>query len=709
MAKKKQHRKKTVNFIQLWDTIAAAFIGKDNCITGERRPYNIYSDIIGLYSGENNVTYLYTIDGFPREVSNAIFEQLRAVCKNGVRISFVEDLEHTKIDWTSAQMKAKLRTWRAIDEEIEDVDEYNLYQNMNMLDSQNWRKDSLVYLSTAELRRQRKMFKFRVLMLISGSRDTQENVTNFNNTVKDVVSAMKQLNISYSRITADIPQYIKFFSPFSHIYDQDTDKKIGKVTLPDELISHFNTYQQGVIGKEGIYWGTDIYSRFPTFKKPKLNATSPENWFITAETGGGKSYFVKGLLLQLLALPDINGTIMDIEGFEYRPLLDIVNDPDINEYASEVNMGEGSGKYYDPVEIYLTGDPTLDSDMYSLSTSFTLSIFRCLLGDVEDTDGWVDIVITDAVAETYSKRGVIEEDKTTWRFSKGLTLFDVYDTLKSLKSSGNVTRAINATYAHSMWEEKNMYRGKALSQNDVNRLITANEGYQKAIDICIAKVSRYFEPNGIRSTLFKDRITIDDVKDAKLIICSFGMAGKSQDSVDAIQMQLMQLYAANISHLRSIFSRNQGKYNFKLWEEFQRWGGFPGADKTINVALTGGRKLGDINIIITNKVVDMLQDDKFGIFSTITSFAIGAIIDSHVRSKLCERLSIPQMTEELDTINKNNKDLTSYMTGDTLMQSPYKKAFLIGLDRTAYTITRMVIPKGLEPALFETGVKKADE
>ena len=171
-------------------------------------------------------------------------------------------------------------------------------------------------------------------------------------------------------------------------------------------------------------------------------------------------------------------------------------------------------------------------------------------------------------------------------------------------------------------------------------------------------------------------------------------------------MALMQLYAANISHLRSIFSKLDGKFNFKLWEEFQRWGTFPDADKTINVALTGGRKLGDINIIITNKVRDMLANDRFGVLSNITSFAIGAIGDADVRQELCARLTIPDMQQELDAIATNNKDLSAYIDGDTLSSNPYSKAFLLGLDRTVFTVGRVNLPDELRKSdLFATGVK----
>lgn len=694
------HRARTVNFVTLWDEIGTAYLMRNNSNYGELRTSNMYVDMLGLYSGEDNVTYMYSIDGYPKEIEIAYRSTLRSLCRDGVRISFVSPLEKTTIDWGSTQMRAKLRTWRRLENENGDIDEYNLYENLNMLDSQDWRKDSLVYLSTAELRRKRKMFRFRSIMLISGKRGTE-----FNDSVKEITSMCRILNIKISRVIGDIPNYLQTFSPFSNIYNDKVYNLCGSVTLPDELLARFNTYAQGLIGKEGVYWGTDIFSCFPCLKKVKRTTETAENWLITAETGGGKSFFVKALVLQLLAKSNYNGTIMDIEGFEYIPIANYLS---YNDLVVILNMGEGTGAYYDPVEVIMTGDDKLDADMYSLSSSFTLSLFKCLLGTTQDIDEWVDIVINDAVSLTYGQVGVDPSDMSTWRNTKGLTVYDVYNTLKSLKTNGDSGRAIAAMFNQSLYAEK-IGMGNAMSKNDVNRLITSNEGYQQSIDMCIAKISRYFEPNGVRAHLFKRRITVDDVRNAKLVICSFGMAGKSPNTVDPIQMALMQLYSANISHLRSIFSKHSSKFNFKLWEEFQRWGGFPDADKTINVALTGGRKLGDVNIIVTNDVNKMLIDDKFGVFSNITSIAIGCIWDAVVRTSLCERLSIEEMIPELDKLVSNNKDLDSYVSGDTLINNKYSKAFLIGLDKTVYTLARMSIPEGLrESQIFRTGIDKND-
>ena len=186
------------------------------------------------------------------------------------------------------------------------------------------------------------------------------------------------------------------------------------------------------------------------------------------------------------------------------------------------------------------------------------------------------------------------------------------------------------------------------------------------------------------------------------------MAGKSPETVDATLMALSQLSAANISHLRSIFSQAQGLYNFKVWEEFQRWGEFPGSEKTITTALTGGRKLGDVNFIITNAVQKLLDSDRFGIFGNTTSFAIGAIDDAKTRNELCERLSIPLLKPDLDKIVvKRGKGAATEDTGangEEELTSIYDKAFLVRLDKSLVTLTKMVLPESLaKSTIMRTG------
>jgi hypothetical protein len=622
-------------------------------------------DLKGLYSGTDNVTFVYSLDAFPSELEVSFRSSIRRECKSGVRVTFLTRMEKYEIAWNSPQVKSKLRTWRTLDADTEGVDAYNLHENLALLDGQERKKASLVYLNDAELRRKRKLFKVSGLMLVSGVRGED-----FNSSIVDINKACTTMGIKATRVMLNIEDYLEVFSPFSCGFNASIDKQVGKVVLTDELLSRLNTYSQGRIGIKGAYWGTDIFSGFPCLKVIKKTTETAENWLITSETGGGKSFFIKGLIFQLLGDPKINGTIMDIEGFEYTPIAYYMsNYARTHGLDSEVvilNMGEGVGAYFDPVPITVTGNKKLDRDMYNLSNSYTVALFKTLAGSASDNE-WVDISITDAVTKTYSSVGVDIDDISTWGRSAPLSIHDVYKHLTQINPK--------------------------------------NDEHKNALDLAVAKIGRYFDRNNPLSRNFKERIAISNIATAKLVVCSFGMAGKSEANVDPVQMALMQLTASIISHLRSAFSKLAGKFNFKLWEEFQRWGKFPNSENTIGTALTGGRKLGDINIIITNAVNKILQDDRFDLFSNLTSIAIGCIGDSQVRKDLCERLSIPHMLPELDKLVSENKDLSDYTDGDNFLSNIYSKAFLVGLDKSVYTLARMSIPVDIARSdLFRTGI-----
>ena len=120
---KRDHKQRTINFIELWDKILTAHVMKNNSNYGEVRNKNMYVDLLGFYSGEDNVTYVYSIDGYPKELEDNYRTTLRSTCKPGVRISFISPLEKYSIDWNSAQMKARMRTWRALENSGPDVDD----------------------------------------------------------------------------------------------------------------------------------------------------------------------------------------------------------------------------------------------------------------------------------------------------------------------------------------------------------------------------------------------------------------------------------------------------------------------------------------------------------------------------------------------------------------------------------------------------------
>lgn len=675
-----------IGFFDLWKRVFLNHAKCDQSNYPALRPYNLYYSSNSMHSGKDKLNFFYTIDGYPSEIPIGFRDGIRREAREGVRISFISTFEPTKIDWNSPQIRSKLRTWRSIEEDKEgEVTEYNYHENMGYLDSMSRRKQSIVYLADAETRRKRNLFKYRTLMVISGVRGENFDKTIF--AVKDYCK--RTIGVTITRVDENMGEFLRAFSPFSMELNSDILKQVGSNTIPDEQIARFSTYDQGKIGRGGIMFGTDIYSGFSVYKQVKKRDTDAENILITAETGGGKSFFLKALLLQLIALPEYNGTINDIEGFEYIPMAGFIANHDS---VVILNMAEGEGCYYDPFEIVTTGVESLDKDLFTFSKQFTNSYFKVLIGrKLLEKSEWAQKIVNNAISRAYTIIGVKEDDPATWQRTNGFDLFFVYDQFKYL-------------YTECLQLRKRAEDGEELELYERYKL---NKEYLDTLDSVVANLSEYFEPferGGIRSDVFKRKVTLSEIVNAKLLVNSFGMAGKAANTVDETQMALTQLSAANISYLRSIFSKAQGRFNFKVWEEFQRWGSFPDSAGTIKTAITGGRKLGDINFIVTNNVKELLDDDKFAIFDNITSFAVGAIASSNTRKRICDELSIPMLQQDLDSLVTKKGNTQSFEVENETM-SMYDKAFLVQLDKSVSTITKMMLPKHIaESDIFKTGV-----
>ena len=656
----------------LWDNVIAETFTKNSSELAPSRNHNFYGSTNAVYSGAKQVSYVYVIEQYPQQLELSFRKTLRRECKTGVRISFITNLKRDQIDWSSPSNRNRLKTWKNLEEANQkDVTIYELASEVGSIDAQDYKRQSLWYLINADLRRKRKLFNVQGVMIISGNRGSA-----FDDTVKAVEQVCKSSKIKIKRVTGNIPDYLETFSPFSLKVDGSLIKKTGSNVVTDEIVSRLNSYDQGTVGRGTLYIASDIYSKKPVLKEPKESNTDAENWLIVAETGGGKSYLTKNMIIQLLGRDDIVGTINDIEGDEYEGLGYIVAN---NDRVVMLDVGDAGGSYFDPVEVYQTGVESLDKDMFALSYSFTVSLFQTLVGQsLLDKRDWTSTIVKNGVQEFYEGIGLDRYDSRTWVRSKGKTIFDVFEAIVD-------------------YEPKN-----------------PNEEFYSDKELVVSALEGYLGSKARISGRFKNKVSLDSIRDAKLVINSFGMKGRSEQTVDIVDMSLMQLYTALISHLRSIFAFASGKYNFKVWEEFQRWGGFPGSEETLKTPLSGGRKLGDINIIITNRPSELLEQDRFKIFDSITSFFIGAVGDSEVRHELCDRLRIPLMKKELDLIESNRKKSKSGKSAvegiDSIRMNPYAKAFLVGLERQEFSIAKVQLPSGLAgTSLFETGVKKVDK
>lgn len=688
--------------IPLWRSVIHDLLSHGASEEGIVRDHNIYATGNTFYSKQNLITYAYTFDGYPEELDINCRKTIRGLVSGTTKVAFISTLENEYINFESAAMKSKLSAWKRVSEDIssEDQNAFNYNDNAGKIKTTTHRSKSIVYMSDS-VRQQKKFFTYRTMMLVTGERGN-----NFDNNVEEIEKYINNsLGITSNRVEAKITEFLRAFSPFTASMTDGIKKEIGKTVLTDELIARLSTYSQGRVGSGNFYMGTDVISGIPRMGQFRKNASDAENMIISAETGGGKSYFVKVLVLQFLGSDDYNITINDIEGDEYLTLAPLVSEK--GDEVLVLNMGEGSGNYFDPAEIVIRGNLEEDEihTLYTDSTSAISSILRTMVYRRGGENNWSGTIISEVITRAYRRRGVSANDPETYIRSKGMTLFDIYKELVHLHE---------IMYGHSEPENKDDSDKKAMYDN--------NSNYHDAFDYVYTQCSKYFSDHGERRNMFQKRVTMDQVANAKLVINSFGLRGKTPDQIDEIQLALSQIYAAHISHLRSLSSKEQGRYNVKLWEEFQRWGAIPGSKATLNTALTGGRKLGDVNIIVSNKLSSIVDDENnFGILENTQTFAIGAIGDSRVRTAFTQKKDVRNLLPELNMIysetqnvlkqvnhedDGNHSDLeqmVSSTTGGT--GSRYERSFLVSTRGEQPTVVKMELPDSVrKSSLFETSV-----
>jgi hypothetical protein len=669
-----------INMFQLWGHKVINSFNKFKSSHGKHQTGHLYYSPEFLYSGSEMVSCMYVIDAYPEQIPVDMESYVRAIITGLMtKVNFCYDLSPYQTNWSSAKTKSTISTWKSSDSDVKNEDNaYEYHDNSTSINNKHRHQLSLFYMNEAH-QRGLASFKIRVMITITGVRGRD-----YDNDVKAIYKYLhKDLGIRITRIQDFLPEYAGYFSPASVSTSKLVDKNVGYSVLTDEILARFSGYQQGQTAGSGmICLGLDVLSGYPVFTDFKRKTTDANNFVIVAETNGGKSYFTKNALLYLCADDRFILTINDIEGGEYDHLEDFIKTDNPIHSSNGINLSkqviidlsEGSGKYYDPLAIVSVGG-ALDNDAYNNAVMYTKGIFTIMSGNQSGELGkWIDTIISDSIGKAYYTRGVTS-DPSTWNNSIGMTLRDVYIQIENLYLSDN-----------SKYKD--------------------NEIYRNARDLLFASVSPYF--TGVKQNAIKYPITLSEIIDSKIVICSFGMKGRSNlNEEQDTQLGLAQLYASAMSHLRSIYAGSKQVYNVKVWEEFQRWGAMKGSEGIIRTALTGGRKLGDVNIVITNNVGPLLNEDKFGVFESTTSYAISAVNNTQVRHKLADVLGIPQMKPDLDLIAASanlddNQDSQKSELHDIKGSADFEHAFLVktGSDTV---ISKVFLPKDISSSkLFYT-------
>lgn len=619
----------------------------------------------------NYMVKYFMIVGYPPYIQANFLDELRVKCLDvGIKINYMQIGDPYTIDWSSAAMRNRISAWKKFTEDVDEgVSVWDYRESKKEHEQKVKLIESTLYLNQAEIDDQRTTAKVEIIIqLICDKDDIGRWQGNY--AADELMRQAKILGIKLKPLKMNMTDWLRHISQFSRINTKELSDKIAQNLMTDDIVASMAGYKQGRIGNEGIPIGFDINRREAVLYMFKKNPNKVENWLISAMTGGGKSYLIKSILMWLLAA-DFTVTILDYEGDEYTELYNemIAADP---ESAVLVSMGKGSAVYIEPMQIPdLVGDPDIDDDLKAQAQDYTVAMFRLMVhGTQGQLTRWEEGVVDRAIANVYAEHRVTN-DKSTWYRSKKIVIKDVYD---------EIVRLVNT---------KEFFDD-----------LTDNIQHKAAVEIAEA-CRPYFDEEGIRSESFKRPLAINGLRNAQLIIFSFGVKGAVASTTDQTILAMKQLSVANISTQISNYCKYvKHGFNVKVWEEYQRYGEVPGSAEIIGNSMTGGRKRGDINFIITNDLENILDDGNIinkQIRQSLSAYCIGKIKDTTVVSKFCEKFKIKEVEDELMKLAVSN---------GAGSDKRYENAFCLMLDDGKKALIRAELPKALaKNNLFSTGVK----
>lgn len=751
--------KKGMSFWQVWGEVFRNSSFSDYSEDQPQREHNVYASINALMSGTDQVAYTYTIDEFPEYIASNFAGLLRRSCipkeDKDTRIQYLLLMLPHSFKWRSPKMRSLFNVWRNTEKKYDDDRErkgeetvYDIAQGSGRSLFYRFRRRNMTiaYLVDAVNNRFRQTYRIVPVLTVVGKRGSA-----FDNVARHMVDFCQDQGMNINRVDNEIVKYFQVLSPTAGKSAGSALSQIGDTVVTDEIAAKMFSYEQGIVGVGDKYVGTDVETGRPVFKKFKgADGSKAENILIAAKTGAGKSGFLKGFNISVCADKNAVSTFNDIDG-EYNALYNLM-EPLLGKNILRINMSAGSGRYFDPVTIFdhrILGDLDQYDDnfvsivegLYQYAFTATVGVLATManishvseqgvsrgLGksDLLDANRMGIRLLNYAVSKTYQEAGVSSSDMGTWALSKDLTLFDVFNMFKRLLYQAQQYQRSFAQV--SLQEQERVY------DPVLDALTDKSSQTRKVYDALLQSLQPYLDREfGAMSSWLRDRVTLSEVADAKVVINSFGLEGGNAATISEVSLALSMLYSTHIMYFRSIIAKSRGQFSYQFFEEFQRYGDMRGAYNTVNSTLTGGRKLGVVNFILTNKLSSLIDNDVFGILQNTTSRIIGAQADAEQCRYVCKGLGIKQFTETLIQITRNTRtstdaeemhftDMSDY--GDDRIDlskdaadfsydkvNKYSYAFLALLDDESPVVLRMELPKSLvNSAYMRTTVKKFDD
>lgn len=646
------------SILGVYDHLFSSRLLSDTSSLHSCAPDQVVFDTGGVYTS-SVASRVYLLFGIPSSVPRGFLELFRNKCVGSTVVDCHILCKPYTIDWGSHEMRARMAAWSEFSKEHEGgVDVFSYYNHKDDMDTRARLIESTKLFEFYDLNNHRAVANVVYWLRVWGP-STFDGVSDLNESCRGIIGLANTLGFRVVSDDLRVRGWLRELSPFSRVEGNKRDALPERMVV-DDIIAHSDVQHQGPFGTDGTVLGLDVLCGLPALYHFRREPDSPEVWLVAGKTGSGKSYWGKDKIIQFMGL-GYQVCVADYEGDEYTPLADYMRG--VKPGSVEViDMSPGSGVYFDPSIIAEpTGAKELDSRAKADAESFITAIFVTLIAENGDISVEAHRVLQMAIERMYDCVGVTD-DPSTWGNSRRASLRGVYDELSVMVEFGE--------FANGVDDAKH---AAAVQMHDA--------------------LAVHFEAG--ESSVFRKSINIDSLYGAELVVFSFGMRGRDPGSVGKRLLAVKQLCVAYVNNLLS----NYGKYvrhtfNVKIWEEFQRWGRQAGSGTVILDSVTGGRKRGNIDFILTNDLQALMADDGVvgALRQNITAYALGKL-DPTVQDIFMDNFKLRVLAGDLERVGQG--------------KGAYNHSFCVYISNiNMCTVVRTELSNVIvESGIFNTGVR----
>ena len=605
-----------------------------------------------LYSRTSQRCYYY-IKVLPEYISGSFYETVRdamslkkTACP--VYINFrIQGTPHI-INWDSSEMRERRRQWanwernkKAVDTKFADA------KTRTISAFEEWRMKSWDYVQNAEDRKVQ-LIDCEITVEIATDGNSLEHKHSLLDVCKEFEQWCAKNSIKIKKVRNNIMDFLQYTSVTSLNKRTASAKQVMNRVLSSEILADMTSYVPGKINDTGVLFGIDMTTGMAVYKNMVRPGGDAENFLVIAETGGGKSFYMKALVLQM-AINGFHQVVLDIDG-EYKSAAKALD-------GVIIDMSKSAGLYFDSTVIGdLTGDPAIDASLLKDSRVVTANIFDVLCDPEDGMTTTETKLFNDAYIRLFNKYGISEADPLTWVYSKNLSFHKLYQEICALTE-------------------------------DPSYII-----YKDDLRAFIDKLCIYLDPSGFRAYLFQKPIDLKDILNQRKVLPMFidivlnlESSGEGKANIETLIKQLTATYLVT---LVTNYFKSRHEFSVHYIEEYQRYMSSKGVESLVVYMITGNRKRNAATFVISNSPTSLLKvgsASNQAIVDNINNYIIGKVKESIVED-VCHSFGLDNCIDIL----KN-------------MATTYKHHFILKINNKDTTIVKQSLPKSLvESPIFKT-------